>query len=219
VASVGSDRVIQLPKKSIVLPGSGTDPDGTIVSYLWTQLSGPSEATMVDVTSAQAVAGDMVAGDYQFQLTVTDDQGATGSKVLYVTVNSMTTSYRMSNQQSDSEMAVTSGTENSRPAIGADSSLQLHSSINLLDELNVRLTAYPNPTNNFTNLQLTGLNTAQQIDIVITNLSGEQVYKETAFVQGNMTKKIDLSRLNSGTYIISVFYNGKNIKSTKVLKL
>jgi hypothetical protein len=86
VASVGSDRVVQLPQNSVVLPGNGTDPDGTVVGYVWSQLSGPSTATISNSSSAQAGAGNLVAGVYQFQLQVTDNQGATGTAVLKVTV-------------------------------------------------------------------------------------------------------------------------------------
>jgi hypothetical protein len=85
-ANVGSDRYIELPKNSIVLPGSGTDVDGQVVSYSWSQISGPSTATLINPNSAQAGAGDMNVGVYQFQLTVTDNQGATGSAILNVSV-------------------------------------------------------------------------------------------------------------------------------------
>jgi hypothetical protein len=219
VANVGSNRVIQLPKKSIVLPGSGTDSDGTIVSYLWEQLEGPSKATMVNVTSAEAVAGDMIAGNYEYQLTVTDNQGATGSKILYVTVNSSSTSFRMANLESDTENTKPIEIDNDILTVSPDSSLKLNSTTNLFTESNIQLNIYPNPTQNFINLQLSGLNTAQNVDIIITNLNGEKVYKESSFIQGTTSKKIDLSRLNNGTYIVSVFYNGKNVKSSKIIKL
>ena len=87
VADVGSDKVIQLPKNSIVLPGSGTDPDGSVISYLWAQLSGPATARITNADSAYSEAWDLTEGIYQFKLTVTDNKGATGSKLLNVTVN------------------------------------------------------------------------------------------------------------------------------------
>jgi hypothetical protein len=92
VASVGEDRTIDLPKNSIVLPGSGTDEDGSVVSYSWSQISGPSIASLMNPNSAQAGAGDLVAGSYQFQLEVTDDKGATATASLRVTVQSLSLS-------------------------------------------------------------------------------------------------------------------------------
>jgi hypothetical protein len=86
-ADVGSDRVINLPKNSIVLPGSGTDSDGIIVSYLWTQVSGPSQGRITNRDSANAGVWDLIAGTYQFKLTVIDNQGAAASKILNVVVN------------------------------------------------------------------------------------------------------------------------------------
>src|SRR5579863_8739156 len=53
------------------------DPDGTINSFAWSQASGPSTATITNSgTSAPTVAG-LVAGTYVFQLSVTDNGGAT----------------------------------------------------------------------------------------------------------------------------------------------
>ncbi|RNI30966.1 hypothetical protein EFY79_21145, partial [Hanamia caeni] len=88
IADVGSDRSIQLPKNSIVLPGNDSyDPDGTIISYRWLQISGPTQATITNVNLPDGGVLDLTEGTYQFQLTVTDDKGATGTKILNVTVN------------------------------------------------------------------------------------------------------------------------------------
>ena len=40
-ANAGSDQTITLPTNSATLTGSGTESNGTIVSYQWTQLTGP----------------------------------------------------------------------------------------------------------------------------------------------------------------------------------
>ena len=37
-ANAGPDQTITLPTNSVILSGSGTDPDGTVFAYLWTKL-------------------------------------------------------------------------------------------------------------------------------------------------------------------------------------
>ncbi|ULQ57955.1 heparin lyase I family protein [Flavihumibacter rivuli] len=87
-ANAGSTRTIHLPTNSITLSGSASsDPDGTIASYRWTQVSGPSTATLTNSTSVNMSASSLVAGTYSFRLTVTDNNGATGTTTVSVIVN------------------------------------------------------------------------------------------------------------------------------------
>jgi dienelactone hydrolase len=86
IANAGADIKITLPTNEATLNGSGSDPDGTIKSFLWKQTSGPSTATFQDATSATSKVFGLVAGDYVFQLTVTDNSGATASAQVTVTV-------------------------------------------------------------------------------------------------------------------------------------
>jgi parallel beta-helix repeat protein len=87
VSDAGTDKNITLPTNSISQVGSGTDPDGSIASYLWTKLSGPSTFTIVSATSATTVINNLVAGTYTFQLQVTDNLGATDVDQMTVIVN------------------------------------------------------------------------------------------------------------------------------------
>jgi gliding motility-associated-like protein len=88
VANAGSDVTLTLPANSTTINGSGTDPDGTIASYQWTKLSGPT-ATLSGQTTATLNLSNLVEGIYSFQLSVTDDKGASGSDVVSVTVNAL----------------------------------------------------------------------------------------------------------------------------------
>ena len=88
VANAGSDQTITLPANNVTLSGSGTDADGTIVSYLWTEISGPSAYSIVNLTSASTSVSNLVKGIYQFQLTVTDNNEATSTDMVQVNVNS-----------------------------------------------------------------------------------------------------------------------------------
>jgi hypothetical protein len=84
-ANAGADSTIQLPKNTVTLIGSGTDPDGTVVSYTWTKFSGPS-ASIVSPTQTTTRVENLVAGVYVFRLTVTDNNGSTGTDDVVITV-------------------------------------------------------------------------------------------------------------------------------------
>jgi gliding motility-associated-like protein len=86
VANAGTDKNITLPTNSVVISGNGTDNDGTISSYLWTQSSGPNTATLTNDNTSSLTASNLVEGVYTFMLTVTDDDGATGTDNVKVTV-------------------------------------------------------------------------------------------------------------------------------------
>ena len=87
VANAGTDQTITLPVNSATVTGSGTDSDGSISSYSWTKISGPSSFNIVSASSAQTVVNNLSQGVYQFQLTVTDNLGATGTDIVQITVN------------------------------------------------------------------------------------------------------------------------------------
>ena len=87
VAQAGSDQTITLPTNTISLNGKGTDSDGTISTYLWTKIAGPAAGTITDASSASTTVKGLIAGNYIFQLTVTDNKGAKATDSIYVTVN------------------------------------------------------------------------------------------------------------------------------------
>lgn len=85
VASAGSDKIVALPITSTNLTGSGSDADGSIVSYSWSQTTG-SAVTLVNAATATLTVNNFsVAGTYTFVLTVTDDDGATDTDDVVVT--------------------------------------------------------------------------------------------------------------------------------------
>jgi len=89
IANAGPDKTITLPTNSVGLDGSRSyDPDGTIASYSWGKVSGPGAATIINSNTATPTVTGLQAGQYVFQLTVTDNAGLTASDVTTVTVNS-----------------------------------------------------------------------------------------------------------------------------------
>lgn len=88
VASIKSVSPITLPTNSIVLDGSGSsDKDGSIKSYAWSYVSGPTGYSLSNTTTSKATASNLVAGTYVFKLVVTDNSGATTSSTVSVNVN------------------------------------------------------------------------------------------------------------------------------------
>lgn len=86
-SDAGADKVITLPTNSVTLTGSGNDPDGSIAAYSWTKISGPSTFNISSPSSATTNVNNLVAGVYQFNLEVTDNQGAKGNDIVQVSVN------------------------------------------------------------------------------------------------------------------------------------
>ncbi|SHJ59555.1 Por secretion system C-terminal sorting domain-containing protein [Hymenobacter daecheongensis DSM 21074] len=77
VANAGPDQAVFLPAGSTTtLSGAGTDADGTISAYAWSQVSGPNTAAFSSVSVAAPVLTGLVAGTYVFSLIVTDNLGA-----------------------------------------------------------------------------------------------------------------------------------------------
>src|ERR1044071_837943 len=85
VANAGSDRILFLPNDAVNLSGTGTDDDGTVSFYSWDKMSGPP-ATLTNQTTASVSITNLVAGEYIFRLTVTDDDGLTAFDEVKVTV-------------------------------------------------------------------------------------------------------------------------------------
>lgn len=90
VANAGADVPISLPTTQVVFsPGqaTATDADGTVVSTVWTQVSGASAIIANSSTLTPTFSGMNTIGTYTFRLTVTDDQGATDFDDMNVVVS------------------------------------------------------------------------------------------------------------------------------------
>jgi hypothetical protein len=88
LADAGTDITIHLPTNSVTVSGTGSsDPDGTIDVYAWTKISGPATFTIVSPSSATTDITGLVEGTYVFRLTVTDNDAATDTDDITVTVD------------------------------------------------------------------------------------------------------------------------------------
>ena len=85
VVNAGSEQTITIPTTTVNLSGSATDPDGTIVSYLWTKVSGTG-GTITNPSNQNTTVTGLSVGTYIYSLTATDNAGATGSATVQVNV-------------------------------------------------------------------------------------------------------------------------------------
>src|SRR5690606_41046760 len=86
VANAGPDISLTLPTNSFTITGTGSDSDGSVASYLWTKVSGPS-ATLGGTTTSRLALSNLVEGTYVFALRVTDNSGATAEDRVNVVIH------------------------------------------------------------------------------------------------------------------------------------
>ena len=84
VADAGAD--LDASEGCVNITGTATDPEGSIASTVWTQVSGPNTATLNNSSTLTVSACNLVEGTYVFRLTVTDGPGLTHSDDVQVTV-------------------------------------------------------------------------------------------------------------------------------------
>ena len=94
VSDAGTDQTTD-EQKSLQLTGSGTDTDGTIVSYQWSQVSGTpvtllnANTASINFTTPVVLVGSSNPGLLTFRLIVTDNEGGTASDDIIVSVNAV----------------------------------------------------------------------------------------------------------------------------------
>jgi len=84
----GAAQTITLPTNSVTLTGTATGNAGaTIASTTWSQIGGPTTATIAAAGQLSTTASNLLQGVYVFLLSVTDNNGQSSSNYITVTVN------------------------------------------------------------------------------------------------------------------------------------
>uniref|UniRef100_A0A7E4UUC5 PKD domain-containing protein n=1 Tax=Panagrellus redivivus TaxID=6233 RepID=A0A7E4UUC5_PANRE len=83
--NAGQNITVILPDNTAILDGT-VDDDGTIVAYKWTQIDGPTTASLVNSDNAKATVMNLREGIYTFEFNATDDGGLIGSSKVSVIV-------------------------------------------------------------------------------------------------------------------------------------
>jgi hypothetical protein len=84
-ANAGADKTIS--GTSISITASGSDPDGSISVFYWSQLAGPSVATLGNRATRTLAASNLQVGDYIFSVRVTDNGGASDTDYVSVKID------------------------------------------------------------------------------------------------------------------------------------
>ena len=124
VAHVGSDRTVALGEP-VVLNGAESLDDGSIASFNWRQIRGPS-VHLSDPSSVTLTFVPSDAGIYAFTLVVTDDQGLTSEPVrVRITVEDTSRNQETSTEGTSSPTDDTSNTVSTttEPSTSHDDSL------------------------------------------------------------------------------------------------
>jgi hypothetical protein len=88
-ADAGSDQLLVDPGVTVNLTGTDSDSDGTVVTRAWTQVSGPAVMLTGAATANASFTAPYTAdgATLVFQYTATDDDGASASDTVTVTVD------------------------------------------------------------------------------------------------------------------------------------
>ena len=107
VANAGDDREVAATTTQIKLDGTGSyDPDGDIESYLWVRVKGPGSVTIGNSNTATPTVYNAGEGEHVFELTVTDDQGASAKDQVVITVLSSNSTRPVANAGRDTGISV-----------------------------------------------------------------------------------------------------------------
>ena len=106
-ANAGADQNVMEDESVTLRASASSDSDGTIVSYEW------KEGDSVLSTASSFIKADFTVGTHTITLTVTDDNGATATDTVVVTVNALAEACQatLATEQSFTDSFVDSGHE------------------------------------------------------------------------------------------------------------
>jgi hypothetical protein len=175
--------------------GASYDPDGQIVNWAWTEVSGPNTASVLAGNTMFPTVQGLIAGTYVFNLVVTDNMGATASSQVSFTITSSVTG-----------AAITSATN----VVVPDASAATTTS---------SLSLSPNPAQSFVNLVVNNATTGKMKVLIFDATGKAQKTIEYSKAQFDFRQQIDVTGLSQGVYYMQIVLDGKSLPTQKFVKL
>jgi len=188
VVSAGPDLTISLPTSSVKIGGVATVKGETVNTCRWTQVSGPSTATISGGGSITPMVSKLVQGSYVFQVSLTSKSGISASDQVKVTVNAQVAAVSVDTAVAASAAVIASST-------GTGGNLKL----------------YPNPVAPDQQLTVEGSTGIEgTVRFTIYDISGKQVRQVVAEnLLSSFRQTLSLNGLPRGVYMMTVQSGGK----------
>ena len=88
-----------------------------------------------------------------------------------------------------------------------------------LDAEKNSVSIFPNPVNEIANVFVNSGQKYSNMSMVVTDMKGRAIIKkQIAFNISSTTEKVNVSKLAKGVYIVTIYFDGKNPKSAKLIK-
>ncbi|MCW5928524.1 MAG: T9SS type A sorting domain-containing protein [Chitinophagaceae bacterium] len=109
--NAGPNQTITLPTSSVNLSGKATPASGASINTVsWSQISGPSTASIGTAGSLNTTISPLQKGSYVFRLTATDNKGMSGSATVTITVNEAANNAPVANAGPDQTITLPTNT-------------------------------------------------------------------------------------------------------------
>ena len=205
-ADAGDDQTVN-ESAAVTLNGEdSTDPDGSVAGYAWTQTGGP-DVTLADASTAtpEFTAPEVDADEtLTFELTVTDDDGATDTDTVSVTVQDTDEP-----PAADMETSLSLSPESGQTSVGGTTTYELvvddaeggvgaYSATVSLDDASIAsiddVELYGSPAGQTTNVDIADDGSSVDIDAALMNTSNTGSVAVAAItVEGAAAGSTDLS--------------------------
>lgn len=193
-AYAGRNIVVDAPVSTVTLDGSASmDADGSIVTYEWNMINGPSTYKINSPASVTTTVTDLKPGKYIFRLRIWDDRGARDQDDILVTVREGSQLTTMAAQ-----------TSAMMPEVKSASTAEIK--------------LFPNPATSQVNVQLSNNRTGTGY-INIYDVNGKTVHKTSINKSGmEFQQTLQVNQLVNGMYYVEVVLDNVKEKLVSFIK-
>jgi hypothetical protein len=177
---------------SVLLNAWGSyDPEGGPVKFWWEKIAGPASYTMLYQNASTPVISNLVIGTYKFQLTVTDEEGASAKDTVLLNIQNLASNH-------------------SRRSLIEQATTQIASTQNFL--------IYPNPVVDIVHVKWVSGFTGSAM-LTITDVTGKTMKSISVNKEGfDFSTSINMNEFKPGLYHVNVSKQNRALLTTHFLK-